>query len=159
MTQEWCNHEFFCLPYFLSIYGDPFSSFQDGTCNDSIYLRYEEGDSSSSYKDNRGMDQEHGGLEMVPYGNSGLWVEDCASDFGTCWGGSESYCRLEALDNRRDKYWRYDDYVHPGGCDGFFIGGNFWDNMFCNLEDTHGSRSWNDWELEETTLYERIYGR
>lgn len=55
-----------------------------------------------------------------------------------------------------DGYGSSMDYLQ--GYSGYCVGGARWDDIFCNLENLHGNSRWDEWELEETILCQRIFG-
>ncbi|KAL3825953.1 hypothetical protein ACJIZ3_021982 [Penstemon smallii] len=156
---ESADYKSYYLPWYgdSGPFGEPLSFSEDKSYDDTYYLTYNEVDDdypNQSWYTNRSNDQD--------YGSGGTWLGDYESYFGGYWGENEVYADkgYEQYDSSIERYGSFyskNDDMEPDygenqwpGYDGFGFGFEEQDR------DLPDNSSWDD--LEETTLYESIFG-
>lgn len=163
------DYESYCQTWYdyVGLYGEPLSSTQDGSYDDSYYLTYEEVDdySSRSWYKNGGNNQDYRGKQN-PYSGCGTCLGDYTSYFGCHWGENDQFYSEEgygaygsSLEKEKGslKYGSYNDKMQPDYSENEWPGYGGLDFGCRSIkEDFECSSSWDNWE--HTTLYERIFG-
>ncbi|KAG8376480.1 hypothetical protein BUALT_Bualt09G0067900 [Buddleja alternifolia] len=139
-------------------YGEPVSSSQDGSYDDTYYLTNEEVD----YDYPNGSRYTNGAIDQ-DYDGSVSWLGDYTSYFGGFWGKNEAYSE-KGYEENGISLEKEESSVYEGDIHGSYYNYNYNDDMgqdydedqWPEYEDFSYNSRWDDWE--ETELYETIFG-